>query len=166
METVTGCFGKFFKFRAQTENVEWPLSPHKKHRSVILVHLWSVQENCTPKMLPWLPPFCFTQDPQYTLVTLPHNQPYNLSKRLWAVIFIEFLIILLRLHFADYRRHELAAQWREQLWSLVGRLEFMCGWEVQPGLPTLKPMKPSTGQSQITLMNKTFLWFVLWIKLC
>lgn len=45
-------------------------------------------------MLPWLPPFCFTQDPQYTLVNLHHNQPYNLSKSLRAVIFIEFLIML------------------------------------------------------------------------
>lgn len=69
--------------------------PSQKRRSVSLVHLWSVEENCTPKTLPWLPPFCFTQDPQYNLVNLPHNQPYNLSKRLWAVIFIEFLIMLL-----------------------------------------------------------------------
>lgn len=125
--------------------MEWPLTKNapKKHRSVILVHLWSVQENCTPKTLPWLPPFCFTGDPQYTLVNLPHNQPYNLSKRLWAVIFIEFLIMLLRLQFTDYRRHELVAQLRELLWGPVGRLEFMCGWEVQTGLPTEKPVKRS-----------------------
>lgn len=68
--------------------------PSQNHRSVNLVHLWSVKKNCTPKMLPWLPPFCFTQDPQYTLVNLHHNQPYNLSKSLRAVIFIEFLIML------------------------------------------------------------------------
>lgn len=66
--------------------------PSQNHRRV--VHLWSVQKTCTPKMLPWLPPFCFTQDPQYTHVNLHHNQPYNLSESLWAVIFIEFLIML------------------------------------------------------------------------
>lgn len=123
--------------------------PSQKHRSVNLVHLWSVQENYTPKMLPWLPPFCFIQEPQYTLVNLPHNQPYNLSKRLWAVIFIEFLIMLLRLQFTDYRRHELVAQLRELLWGLGGRLKFMNRWERTGGigLPTEKQMNQFRDQS-------------------
>lgn len=76
-------------------------------------------------MLPWLPPFCFTQDLQYTLINLPHNQPYNFSKRLWAVIFIESLMTLLRLQLTDYRRHELVTQLRELLWGLRGMLKFV-----------------------------------------